>query len=522
MTTVASRPAVSEIRVFLCDDTPELRRRVRSQFGAIDGMCVIGEADDPVEGLPLIGELQPDVVVLDLSMPRMDGLEAIEHIQACAPEAGIIIYSGFLAITMEPQALALGADRYVEKSQPLAALIDVVREVVGARRAGHRPVPTRTAQVTVHTATPVATAAAPSAPGHPAAEADARPRALPGDAIPAWQVLVGAGALAALIFAAVVAAADARLGLAHLLVAPAVVVAVRFGLRPGLAAATLAMALSIAGNVLSDAGPGLAGYMSLAAVFFVVAALAGWFADHAREDIRLSEAVNGELARSNGELEQFAYIASHDLAEPLRTITGFTELFARRYGGQFDEKADRYVEHIVGGTKRMQQLIDDLLAYSRVGRAEITAEPFALGGTVGQVCASLSGVIAERGALVTHDDLPTVMADPEQIAQVLQNLVGNAIKFQVADEIPRVHVSAQRDGAVWRIDVRDNGIGIDPRFAQRIFRMFQRLHAQHEYSGTGIGLAICQRIVERNGGQIWVESEPGAGSTFSFTLPGAP
>lgn len=519
MTTGTARPMVSEIRIFLCDDTPELRRRVRAQLTMIDGLSVIGEADDPVDGLPVIGDLQPDVVLLDLSMPRMDGLEAIEHIQACAPDAGIIIYSGFLGVTMEGQALALGADRYVEKSQPLTLLVDVVRDVVAARRAGLRPVPTRSAPAPVH-APAVTTHGAAS--GTVPTDGEAAPRALPGDTAPAWAVLLAAGLLTAVVFALTLAFQDPRLGIGQLLVVPSAVLAVRFGLRAGLVAAALATLLVVLALEISDASPGVGGFVVRGIVFFVVAGLVGWFADHARQDIRHSTAVNTELERSNAELEQFAYIASHDLAEPLRTITGFTELLARRYGGELDEKADRYIEHIVGGTKRMQQLIDDLLAYSRVGRAEITAEPFSLEATLAQVRSALAGVIAERGALITHDALPTVLADPEQISQVLQNLINNAVKFQAAGEVPRVHVSAQHDGTLWRIDVRDNGIGIDPRFAQRIFRMFQRLHAQHEYSGTGIGLAICQRIVERNGGHIWVESQPGAGSTFSFTIPGGP
>lgn len=520
--------AVAQIRIFLCDDTPELRRRLRAQLAQIPGMLVVGEADDPVDGLPLIGDLQPDVVVLDLSMPRMDGLEAIEHVRACAPHSGIVIFSGFLSITMGPKALSLGADRYIEKSQPVAALAEALREVVTARRTGERPVGTRGRPAAGGTEAPATTAAGPAAtPADPAAvrgvgEAAAPRRLLLGDALAPATVVLAAGALAAVLFALTLALDDPSLGIAQLLVAPVTIMAVRFGLHAGLASAALATVLTAVADALADASHGVAGSATRAAVFVVIAGVVGWFADRARENIRAGDAMNNELQRSNSELEQFAYIASHDLAEPLRTITGFTELFARRYSDSLDEQADRYIEHIINGTTRMQQLIDDLLAYSRVGRVEITPEPFELGGTLAQVCASLSGAIAEHRAEITHDELPTVFADPQQMSQVLQNLVGNAIKFQAPGEVPRIHVSAQRADAHWRIDVHDNGIGIDPRFTHRIFRMFQRLHAQHEYSGTGIGLAICQRIVERNGGRIWVDSQPGAGSTFSFTIPGVP
>jgi signal transduction histidine kinase len=347
-------------------------------------------------------------------------------------------------------------------------------------------------------------------------------RALPGDAIPAATALAVAVGAALIVELLILLVHDPAVGVAQLFAVPAALVAVRFGLHAGVGAAAVASVLTVVGDVLSDASPGPAGYTARFVVFFVVAVLVGWFADRAREDIRLGVAVNAELERSNGELEQFAYIASHDLAEPLRTITGFTELLGRRYTGQLDEKADRYIEHIVNGTTRMQRLIDDLLAYSRVGRMEIAPEPFALGDALDQVCAALSSTIAERGAVITRGPLPVVFADPPQIAQVLQNLVGNAMKFQAPGETPAVHVAAEADDGMWRVTVADNGIGIDPRFAHRVFRMFQRLHAQHEYSGTGIGLAICQRIVERNGGRIWVEPGPDGGSTFSFTLPGAP
>jgi PAS domain S-box-containing protein len=227
-----------------------------------------------------------------------------------------------------------------------------------------------------------------------------------------------------------------------------------------------------------------------------------------------------ELARSNEELQQFAYIASHDLQEPLRAISGFTELLERRYSGQLDEKADRYINFIVDGTNQMQRVIQDLLAYSRV---QTKAHGFGLidaNQAVEQALRNLQVSIRDRGAVVSIDGrLPECYADGIQITQVFQNLIANALKFQRPGATPEIRISAEREGGAWRFRVADNGIGIDARHLDRIFMLFQRLHAKGEYEGTGIGLAICKRIVERHGGTIAVQSTPGAGSTFSFTIP---
>lgn len=228
----------------------------------------------------------------------------------------------------------------------------------------------------------------------------------------------------------------------------------------------------------------------------------------------------GELARSNAELEQFAYVASHDLQEPLRMIASYTQLLARRYRGRLNADADEFMTYVIDGVARMQQLLKDLLAYSRAGTHGRTCEPTDCTAVLTSVLANLRLAIEESAAVVTYDALPTVMADPTQLAQLLQNLIGNAIKYR-GPAPPRVHVSAVGQPGRWCFAVRDNGLGIDPQFAERIFVIFQRLHARHEYSGTGIGLAICKKIVERHGGQIWVDSAPGQGATFYFTLPAA-
>ena len=228
-----------------------------------------------------------------------------------------------------------------------------------------------------------------------------------------------------------------------------------------------------------------------------------------------------ELNRSNEELGQFAYIASHDLQEPLRMVASYTQLLARRYKGRLDSDADEFITFAVDGANRMQRLIQDLLAYSRVGTKGkdllVTSSEEALQRAI----LNLRGAIADSGAMVTHDPLPAVMADETQLVQLFQNLIGNAIKYQNPG-VPRIHISAIKNGGgKWTFSVRDNGLGIDPQYFERIFVMFQRLHKREEFAGTGIGLAICKKIVERHGGEISVQSQPGKGSTFSFALTGS-
>jgi PAS domain S-box-containing protein len=226
-----------------------------------------------------------------------------------------------------------------------------------------------------------------------------------------------------------------------------------------------------------------------------------------------------DLERSNRELEQFAYVVSHDLQEPVRTVKNWLGLLEDRYRGEMDERAERYIDHAVDGARRMQEMIRALLDLSRVGTRGQELAPTDLEVVLGRTLRSLRRVIEDADAQVTCDSLPTVMADRAQLAQVFQNLVANAIKFRREGVPPRVHVSAKRQGDEWVFSVADNGIGIDPQQTERIFEVFQRLHTDEEYPGLGMGLALCKRIVERHGGRIWVESEPGQGSMFCFTLP---
>ena len=239
------------------------------------------------------------------------------------------------------------------------------------------------------------------------------------------------------------------------------------------------------------------------------------------ERIRAEDAVQKrteELARSNAELEQFAYVASHDLQEPLRSLVGFASLLERRYQSALEETGSGYLTRIVNAAARMQQLINDLLAYSRVGRGTEEFGTTDCGSLLDLELENLRASIQKSGAYVTRDVLPTLNCHPSLIGQIFRNLISNAIKFRT-QEPPLIHVSAsQRDGD-WVFAIQDNGIGIEPEYSDRIFSIFQRLHTREEYPGTGIGLSICKKAVEQLGGRIWVESEYGKGSTFSFTIP---
>ena len=238
--------------------------------------------------------------------------------------------------------------------------------------------------------------------------------------------------------------------------------------------------------------------------------------DAARSHALLEEQAR-ELERSNRDLEQFAYVASHDLQEPLRKVASFTQLLKKRYGGELDERADQYIDFAVDGAKRMQRLIQDLLGFSRVGRTGTERVDVDLGATLETVLDDLSEKVAASGATVTHDPLPVVVGEQALLQQLLANLVGNALKFRAPDRDPVVHVGVRAHDTHWEISVADNGIGIDPQYAERVFVIFQRLHAKDVYEGTGIGLALCKRIVEYHGGHIWIEPREG-GTTVRFTI----
>jgi PAS domain S-box-containing protein len=226
-----------------------------------------------------------------------------------------------------------------------------------------------------------------------------------------------------------------------------------------------------------------------------------------------------ELERSNADLQQFAYAASHDLSEPLRTVTSYVQLLRKRYSGQLDADANDFIDFAVDGAVRMQALIDGLLLYSRAGTSEYAMGPVDCSEVVRATVATLDAIIRETRATVTYESLPTVRGDETQFSQLFQNLISNAIKFVAPGTAPRVHIAATREEREWAFSVSDNGIGIEPEYAARIFTVFQRLHGRDEYPGSGVGLAICKRIVERHRGRIWVEGNAEAGSTFRFTIP---
>ncbi len=226
-----------------------------------------------------------------------------------------------------------------------------------------------------------------------------------------------------------------------------------------------------------------------------------------------------ELGRSNAELEQFAYVASHDLQEPLRMVSSYVQLFEKRYRGQVDEQADKYIHYAVEGARRMQLLIGGLLEYSRMGRQDTEPTEVSAEVPLEQALMNLRSTIEEAGVEVSHDPLPSVLADSAQLAQVFQNLIGNAVKFRRRDVPAKIHVAVDISASPYVFSVHDNGIGIAAEYAERIFVIFQRLHTRAEYPGTGIGLSICKKVLERHGGRIWVESTLGEGATFHFTLP---
>ena len=238
--------------------------------------------------------------------------------------------------------------------------------------------------------------------------------------------------------------------------------------------------------------------------------------DHKKTEVTLEKYL-AELKRSNNELQQFAYVASHDLQEPLRMVSSFTQLLAKKYKGQLDSDADEFIKFAVDGAQRMQMLINDLLAYSRVSSRVEEFQLVDLEKVFNESLLNLKVSIDDNDARITCDSLPTIVADQSQIIQLFQNLIGNAIKFR-SDETPEIHIAVEEGEDEWIFRVIDNGIGIDSQHNERIFRVFQRLHERDSYPGTGIGLSICEKIVERHGGDIWVDSKLGNGSTFSFTI----
>jgi PAS domain S-box-containing protein len=616
---------VGGIDVLLVEDSPEIRDLVRFSLGLDPTFSVIGEAGDPIEALPMVSEHEPDVVLLDLAMPRMGGLEAIDHVRRASPSSAIVIFSSLLECDQGPRARELGADAYLEKGASIDAMRDTLRAAAEHRAAEHRT-------------------------GYAAQQRVERILGSASDAIIAWSLdgritdwnpgaerLYGWTAEEAIgettdLFTPPQRQNAARTRQGRVMATGIVerFEAVRIrkdGSEVQVAVTASALrndcgeivgAMGISRDIsaqreqeralemserrfreLSESAPvGIAALSADGNITFANAELeriAGypaarlgghgwrelidpddlarianefdWDNDRAAEfriqradgairtiavRIRLSHDLNGivsgrlasvvdvtgerdavaeltrsrlliehqnaELERSNAELEEFAYIASHDLQEPLRVIGGFVDLLRQRYRGQLDGDADKFIDATIAGVERMSQLIDDLLAYSRVGRSDVGLESVDTEMTVLGTLDRLAGPIAEGNVKVKIQNLPVVSGDPMLLEQLFQNLISNAVKFADPDD-PAIEVDAVSDKGEWRFLVADNGAGIEERHREEIFEMFKRLHGR-SVPGTGIGLAICKRIVDRHGGRIWVEPRAGGGSTFQFTLPG--
>jgi PAS domain S-box-containing protein len=483
-------PARERIRVLIADDTATLRVLVRRTLEASEAFDVVGEATDGAEAVDLAAELQPDLVVLDLSMPVLDGMDAIPRIRDRAPEARIVVLSELAADRVGPQAVHEGAAAFLAKGRSPDDLVPLLLQVWRSNLP--RPAPPRPAAECFRRAFEHA----------PLAMALVGPDDELVYANPALCRLTGyrADQLGALSLAELIHADDRE----------AAVVAWRAVAAGGRAEATVDVRLarpdgrtawasvSCAGAPDEGDGPGLIVQMV---------------------DVTEQQWTVRELTRSNAELSSFAYLAAHELKSPLQTLSGFSGLLARMYGPALEPQAQEFVGWIVEGTARMNSLIEDLLTYCSFDGAEPVMQPVALEWVVHEALRQLGGEVSARNAIVVVDDLPTVTGDRAQLGQLVQNLLANALKFVPEGRRPEVHVSAERVGNGWTLTVADNGIGVEDEARERIFAMFQRLHPRERYKGTGIGLSICKRIVERRGGTIWVEANPGGGSRFRFRLP---
>lgn len=488
----------TRLRVMIVDDIPSVRALLRLTLRSSALFDVVAEAEDGREAIELAQACQPDVVLLDLAMPVLDGLAAIPDLRRAAPHARIVVLSGFSAARMRPVAVEAGADSYVEKSHhPAELLTRLTDELTCAPPPPSSPAdgaqePTRQAMERFRLAfdsAPIGMAltdlggrfvmvndAAVTMTGYSREDllgTDIRSLAHPLDADPdaTGQEEILAGRIASCQVEKRYVRADGSIGWAL-----------------------------ISRSLLRD-GDGTPREWVVQAV-----------------DISTFKQTAEELARSNADLSDFASVAAHDLRSPLQTISGFADLLSRCYGDQLDDRGREFLDWILKGAANMADLVNDLLAYAKAGTDEQAAVPVDLNALVGQ----LRSTLGADPSTVEVADLPAVLGDPGQLGLVFQNLIVNALKFVPSDREPHIRVSAERAGGAVTVVVDDNGIGIAPPDYGRLFKMFERLHRGDGYEGTGIGLAICKRIVERAGGSIWVEPAPvPPGTRFCVSLPSA-
>ena len=473
------------IRVLLADDTASVRTLLRGTLEASRAFEVVGEAGDGAQAVEMAAALQPDMVLLDLAMPVLGGMEAIPQIRSRAPDARVVVVSGYAPDRMGSRAVEVGAAAFLEKQQRprelVASLLQTWRSSQ-PRPPLEPPAPERFRQ---------------AFDGAPLAMAlvDAQDRVRWANA--AWCRLTGHGPdeLAALSVAELTHPEDREEAAAG---------------RRAVAAGTVATHQAEARLLRPDSRTLWASIATAKVDGGLVVQMV---------DVTEPKRLLLDLTRSNSELSSFAFLAAHELKSPLQAISGFAALLDRAYGPALDPQAREFVEWIIGGAARMGALVEDLLTYCAVDSDDAGSEDVDLEELYAGCRDELEPEIGRRGALVTAGALPVVTGDPMQLFQLFCNLLSNAVKFVPDGRVPEVQVSAERGAEVWTVTVADNGIGVEDASSERIFAMFERLHPQERFKGTGIGLSICKRIVERRGGRIWVEPNPGGGSRFRFTLP---
>jgi len=478
------------IRVLLADDTATLRLLLRRTLEASKAFEVVGEAADGAEAVELAASLQPDMVLLDLSMPVLGGMEAIPRIRQRAPGTQVVVLSGFAPDRMGPQAMEVGAVGFLEKQQrPDDLVADLLRTWRSTQAPAPAPPPPAALLRQAFELAPLAMALV-----------DCDDRVL--HANPALCRLAGYSRdeLATLTLADLTHPEDRSAARAA-----------RRSVSRGTVEASSSEARLVRpdGRVIrasiSCSSTGEVGGPPCLVVQLV--------------DVTDQRRAERELHRSNAELSSFAYLAAHELKSPLQALSGFGALLERVHGPQLDPQARAFVSWIVDGATRMDCLIEDLLAYCSVDTDEAVPAQVSLGDVVADALSQLECNVSLRGAIVSVGPLPRVTGDPIQLGQLVQNLLANALKFVPDEHPPRIHVSAERGADSWTVTVADNGIGVEEASRERIFAMFERLNPRERFKGTGIGLSICKRIVERRGGTIWVEPNAGGGSRFRFRVP---